>query len=284
MFSQFVAHRSRLKHRLILNILCVLILLLLTSAPAMSQYSDDDYVKEVLEEDYRNDADYENPYATDDDEERLKREREEEEERRKAEEMRRAREAADKIQRERDAQFEAELSRMSEEKQKAAKLQKRKDAKVVKRVLKAAKHGDHYGVLGLRNMKLAIPSRSISLNSKVKFTIPGFELFQITASKIKRAYRSRAVATHPDKNRDGRANEAFIAVENSASVLSDEKQRKKYDEEVRARRLLQRQKVSGKAGDAMGLVLGCMRKGFAIFRSVLGPFAFPVLILGSLII
>lgn len=282
MVSQLVTYRSRLKHHLILNMF-VLILLLL-NAPAMAQYADDDYVKEVLEEDYRNDADYENPYATDDDEERLKRQREEAEKQRMAEERRLAREAAEKVQRERDAQFEADLSRMSDEKQKAAKLQKRKDAKIVKRVLKAAKNGDHYGVLGLRNMKLAIPSRSISLGSKIKFTIPDFALFQINASTIKRAYRSRAVATHPDKNRDGRANEAFIAVENSASVLSDEKQRKKYDDEVRARRLQLRKKVSGKAGDVMGLVLGCMKKGFAIFRSVLGPFAFPVLILGSLII
>lgn len=271
------------KKTLMMNMLTLILLLLAAPGAVMSQYSDDDYVNEVLEEDYRNDADYENPYMTDDDEARLNQQRDTAEENRKAEEMRRAKEAADRIQREREAQFEEELSRMSEEKQKAAKVLKRKDAKIVKQVLKASKHGDHYGVLGLRNMKLAIPPRTISLGTKIQFTIPGFELFAIHANHIKRAYRSRAVAVHPDKNRDGRANEAFYAVENAASVLSDEKTRQEYDEAVRRRRLQQRQMVSGKAGYVTGLVLRSMRKGFAVFRSVLGPFAFPVLILGSLI-
>ena len=268
------------------RLLC-LILLVLLALPAISQYDNDyneDYVKEVLEEDYRNDADYENPYATDADEERLQRQREEAEDRRKAEEMRLARDKAERVQREREAQFEAELSRMSEEKRKAAKLQKRKDAKIVKKVIKAAKNANHYGVLGLHNMEIRIPSRSIKLGPKIKFTIPGFQLFQITPNKIKKAYRSRAIAVHPDKNRDGRANEAFIAVENSSTILSDERLRKEYDEALRMRRLQRRQAVSGKAGDVMGVILGAMSKGFGIFRLVLGPFTFPALILGALII
>ncbi|OEU08798.1 heat shock protein DnaJ, partial [Fragilariopsis cylindrus CCMP1102] len=47
---------------------------------------------------------------------------------------------------------------------------------------------------------------------------------------IRKQFRTRAMQIHPDKNNDGRAQEAFIAVENAASILSDKQQRNIYDE------------------------------------------------------
>lgn len=251
--------------------------------PTLAQ-NNDDYVKEVLEEDYRNDDDYENPYSTDAEEDK-KAKRKQDEERGKATKAETlAKQKAEKVEREREAKFESELSRMSADKQKAAKKRKKVDAKMVSRVLKAAANNNHYAVLGLTNLlEVKIPSRSVSIGSKVNFTIPGFKLFHITPTKIRRAYKRRAIAVHPDKNRDGRANEAFIAVENSASILSDVKLRTDYDKSVRLLRRQRRQKVTSQAGAAMDVGVSAMTKGFAVFRSVLGPFAFPVLIVGSLI-
>lgn len=251
--------------------------------PSHSQYHDyDDYVKEVLEEDYRNAEDYDDsPYDDFDREEMLRQKQQE----RMEEEERLAREEASKAAREREAQFEAELSRMSAENQKAARKQKRNDAKIVKQILRAAGKENHYAVLGLRNLELKINPRPISISiGPQKITIPGFKLFHISPNKIRRAYRCRAMAVHPDKNRDGRANEAFIAVENSASILSDEKLREEYDEKLRAVRLQQKQKVVKMGRNMVNSALGAVRKSVKIFCSVLGPFAWPVFILGVLII
>jgi len=237
----------------------------------------DDYVKQVLEEDYRNDSHYKNSYISDADEERLQRNKEEAEERPKQEEVK-------KLEREREMQFEKELSRMSEDKKKAAIKQKKSDARIVRKVLKAAENENHYSVLGLSGIDLKIPSQSISLGPKLKLKIPGFHLFHATPSKIKKAYRTRSKAVHPDKNRDCRAKEAFVAVENSASILSDERLRKQYDDALHARRLKKQQAVTGKIGRVIGLITRSFKSGFNVVRRILGPFAFPVLILGALVI
>jgi curved DNA-binding protein CbpA len=139
------------------------------------------------------------------------------------------------------------------------------------------------GTLGLRNWEIQIKPRSISLGPK-KFSIPGFNLFHISPNAIRKAYRARAIAVHPDKNRDGRANEAFIAVEASASILADEKLRGDYDEKQRLARIQRRKANSKMVGDALEAGIGAMRRAIHVFQSVLGPFAFPVFILGALII
>jgi hypothetical protein len=166
---------------------------------------------------------------------------------------------------------------------KNAKKQKQKDAKIVKQVIKAAKNEDHYGVLGLRNWEVNINPWSISLGPK-KLTVPGFKLFHISPSKIRKAFRKRSMTVHPDKNRDGRANEAFVAVENSASILSDDKLREEYDKKLLKLRLQQRQKVSRVTGDIADIGYRALSRAIRVFRSVLGPFALPAFILGALVI
>lgn len=247
----------------------------------------DDYVKEVLEEDDRGGDEYDNPYFDDskvDPEEFRRQQQAQEEATKQAKEEQIARERAEKVQREREAKFEEELSRMDADKQKAARKQQRKDKRVVKAILRAAKKKQHYAVLGIRNWEICVPPKSISIAGKFEFTIPGFSLFHISQSTIRRSYRSRALAVHPDKNRDGRAVEAFVAVEESASILSDEALREKYDAELRKSRSKNRNQVKRLAGEGVTAALGTLRRFWKVFKRVLGPFAFPVLILGSLII
>ena len=99
---------------------------------------------------------------------------------------------------------------------------------------------------------------------------------------IRKAYRNRAMAVHPDKNKDGRAQEAFILVEESASILSDNFLRQQYDKQHQLARKekLQSQMalVSGVLNSVKGTVGGILKA----MRVVLGPFATPVIILGLL--
>jgi putative protein kinase ArgK-like GTPase of G3E family len=96
-------------------------------------------------------------------EDEMRRKVEDEEIRRLAEQQRLEQELYDKIQKEREEQFEAELARMTKEKQQAAKKQKTIDAEIVKQVLHAARNDDHYSVLGLWNIEMKIPERTIQV-------------------------------------------------------------------------------------------------------------------------
>ena len=75
--------------------------------------------------------------------------------------------------------------------------------------------------------------------------------------------------THPDKNRDGRAGEAFIAVENSASILSDEGLREKYDAQIRIARSKNRDKVKKIVGDGVAVALKTLQNAWKVFKKVL---------------
>jgi hypothetical protein len=160
---------------------------------------DYDYVQQVLDEH----EDHYNDYYGETDElheQEMRRQLEQEEERlQRREELKREQEQLQKEeeerirkqrQREREEAFEAELQQMSAEKQKAAKRQKRKDTRIVKRVLKAFQHERYYAVLGLRNWEISIPSTTIPI-PKASFTLPGFRLFHVSAAKIKKAYREK---------------------------------------------------------------------------------------------
>jgi hypothetical protein len=271
--------------------LIVVVALLLCVSCTVAQDDDYDFVKEVLDEDQDNYDDdiYEDDFVDGPEttpetrEEEILRKQQEAELKRKAEEDRIAREQADRIQEEREAAFAAEVAKMTDEQQKVARKQKKIDARIVRRILRAAKKDNYYAVLGLRNWELQTPSRTIKLASLV-FRIPGFALFRISPKAIKKAYRKLAMMVHPDKNLDGRATEAFIAVENSASILTDETKRIEYDDMVREIWRERRELARKKAVEYVDGTLHVVGQIVQVFRRVLGPFALPVFILGCLLI
>jgi DnaJ domain len=259
----------------------------------LSAFADDyDYVKEVLEENTLHD-DFYNSYAGDlevqtHQEELIHRQQEAEsrqleKERQKADEERLARLAAEKIQREKDSAFERELASMNEVQQKLARKLKRLDSRVVHRVLEAAHLDNLYGVLGLRNWEIKVPARQIRIGSFV-FRIPGFSLFHVSTHAIRKAYRALSRSVHPDKNRDARAEAAFIAVENAASMLADDSTREVYDQVLWESRRQLRNRIAAVVKGGLGQVLKVVCRAIAIFRAVLGPFAFPVFVLVSLLV
>ncbi len=252
-------------------------------ATAQVDYDDySDYVKEVLEEDASNQ--HENEYYHEDDYyERQKEQQREAQQQRQADEERLAQEEADRVAAERERSFQAELDRMSVEQQKAAMQQKKKDARIVRSVLNASLKQDLYKVLGIRNWSIKIPSRTIGL-AGFSFQIPGITIKEVTMKDIRKAYRTRAMAVHPDKNKDGRAQEAFIAVEESASILSDNFLREQYDKELRLSQKEKRQSqlklVAGFVNYVRSTVIGV----FKASQMVLGPFATPVIIICLLLV
>lgn len=250
----------------------------------------DEFMREVVEEaqeymieEEEDDDDNDVLKQTMDMEEELRRRQEQqqhEEQQRQAEQEHMENE---RVQMEREALFEAELQRMSEEKQKEAIRRKKKDGAIVRRVLQAAERGDHYGTLGIRNMELQIPSISIKLGRWIR-TFPAISLFRVSGKAIRKAYRNMALVVHPDKNRDGRAVQAFVAVENAASILVDETTRVAYDSERLLLRKQRTQAVRRMVGSSASRVVTATKRSIWVFRKVLGPFAFPVAIIGILIV
>ena len=249
-----------------LFVYALVILSLLQCACSQNMDDGDEFVRQVLkeeEEHYESFAHDDDAYAESAEEARLKAEAA------AAEEERLVHARAEQIRLQREAEFEAELARMSEEQQKAAKKQKKKDARIVRQVLKADRKKKLYAVLGLRNYDIQIGPLT---------------LFRADTGAIRRAYRTRARLVHPDRNRDGRAQEAFIAVENAASVLSDEEQRELYDEEVRLARQLQRNEMKRRANSVKNAIAKIFNKVVWVFRRIFGPFATPIFIMGCLMI
>lgn len=261
--------------------------------PEDQQYAtsadDDDYyeyVDEILKEEQEHygeadGGDEDDPYF-DEDAARLK---EEDAQRlRREEEERIQREQAEKVRQQREAAFEKELSRMNAEQAKEALRQKKRDAKIVKRILRAAKHGNLYATLGLFYKEIRIPSKSIGIFGRFKFTIPGLTLFHISPKAIRKAYRKRSLQVHPDRNRDGRAEEAFIALENAAAILSDETLREEYDEKLRAMRKQRRKEIQDVATKAIDGTFRVTGRTVTVVRKVLGPFAYPTFVIVTLLV
>lgn len=277
-------------------LITLLVVVVVRIAKADDRY--DDFVQQVVSEDQEHYNDYHSSTSKmEEEEQEMLRKREEEEqllrekqqqEKAQAEQERlAAAEQAqnDKIQKEREVAFEAELARMSEEKRKAAMKQKKRDAAVARRVLKAAQAGNHYAVLGLRNNRqLRIPGRSITIiPGYFSLTIPECKLFYVSNKQIKKAFREMAKTVHPDKSKDGRAVEAFLAVESAASTLMDEDARAEYDQQVLLQRRARRAKVTGIVGSGLERGARVAIKVFGMGRIILGPFFLPVLILALLI-
>jgi len=170
----------------------------------------------------------------------------------------------------REAEFEAEVKRMDAEQRKRALKQKKIDARIVNRILRATNANpepNHYAVLGLRNWEVHVGP---------------WHLFRITTRDVKKAYRNLSRRVHPDKNRDGRAEQAFHALEASAAVLSDAEERRGYDRRVEARRKKRNKRITGTAFDVLDSTRRNMLRVLGTTKRVLGPFSVPVFTLGML--
>mmetsp|Transcript_9311 Transcript_9311/g.15835 ORF Transcript_9311/g.15835 Transcript_9311/m.15835 type:complete len:321 (-) Transcript_9311:722-1684(-) len=185
---------------------------------------------------------------------------------------------AERIRLKREAAFETDLKKMNEEQKKKAQQQKKKDAKIVNRILKASKSGKHYAVLGIRNFEVQIGPYYV-----FNFSIGPLVLFRVKTKAIKRVYRNLARTVHPDKNKDGRAEEAFHALEQSAAILTDEKQRQDYDKKIISAR---RRRNKYAVDSVMRVSHTCWSQTASTLKmtkKVLGPFSTPILVVGALI-
>jgi hypothetical protein len=251
---------------------------------------DDDYVQQVVEEDQQHYGYYDEYVADEamfDEQQQKKQEKDNimnEEQRLLAELERLAREEADRVAAERERKFQAELDRMDQEQKQAALKQKKKDHRKVQAVLKAASRNDLYGVLGMKNWDLRLPSIDIHLPGGLHFQIPGLILKETSEKDIRKQFRYRAKQMHPDKNKDGRAQEAFIAVENAAAILSDSQQRSVYDAEMKLYRAEQFAASRQLIATATLSVWNITRKIIKTAHMVLGPFFTSVMIIVALII
>mmetsp|Transcript_5078 Transcript_5078/g.10651 ORF Transcript_5078/g.10651 Transcript_5078/m.10651 type:complete len:285 (-) Transcript_5078:1890-2744(-) len=284
-----MAKKSRFCWILVLAAWATTVALLATQTHADSL--EDEYVREVVEEDRQHYNDYYGEEDGDahnnnnDDDEEARDDYVDEEQRRRDEEERAAREAADRIAAERERKFEAELEKITDEEQKkAAMKQKQQDGKRVRSVLKAAQRNDLYQVLGIRNWNLKIPPREVAIGGMIKFTIPGVTLKETTDKQIRKQFRTRARQIHPDKNKDGRAEEAFIAVENAASILSDKGKRKEYDDYMKAYRSERLETHRRLVATSVASAVAVTRRVVKVIQTILGPFFVPVLIIAALII
>jgi hypothetical protein len=249
---------------------------------AQNQY--DEYVRQVIEEDqqhYGNEY-YYGEYQADEDVYEQQHQKEEA----FSEEERLAREQADQWAAEREQQFQKELAKMDEAARKKALQQKKKDHRKVQAVLNAANREDWYGVLGLSSWGIQIPSRTIQLPFQgISFTIPGITLKGAPTDKdIKRQFRIRARQLHPDKNRDGRAQEAFILVEHAASILSDADERVVYDAQLKAKREQRMASNKKLVSTATKCMLQVSSQVVKTAHMILGPFFTSVMILLAIII
>jgi curved DNA-binding protein CbpA len=185
---------------------------------------------------------------------------------------------AERIRLKREAAFEAELKKMNEEQKKKSLQQKKKDAKIVNRILKASKAGKHYSVLGIRNFEVQIGPYYV-----LNFSIGPLVLFRVKTKAIKRVYRNLARIVHPDKNKDGRAEEAFHALEQSAAILTDDKQRQDYDKKIIAARRRKNKHAVDSVLRVSHMAWSQTASTLKVTKKVLGPFSTPILVVGALI-
>jgi hypothetical protein len=261
---------SRVSKMLLLELILFFVLCQIDITMAVND--DYDYVKEVLEEDerhYGNDADHTTP------EDLVKQQKAQAEQQRLAEEQGKA----DRIAAERERAFQKDLAKMNEDQKKAALRQKKRDARMVRQILKAEDNQNLYQVLGMRNWNVGIPARQFYIGP-LHIKLPGITIKQTTTKDIRKAFRTRTKQIHPDKNRDGRAKEAFIAVENAASILSDETSRKQYDKQL----LLAREERHTNTNAIFVHSWTTVRHVFRAILAILGPFAAPAIVIGVLII
>jgi hypothetical protein len=186
---------------------------------------------------------------------------------------------AEQIRLKREADYEASLKKMNEDERKKAEKQKAIDAKVVSRILKHASKGNHYAVLGIRNLEFQLGPYYI-----FNWSLGPFIILHTETKEIKRVYRNLARTVHPDKNKDGRAEEAFHAIETSAAILTDDKKRKEYDKRLISARRRRNKEFAERVVDVSGRIWNGSTNAMATAKRVLGPFSTPILVVGALII
>ena len=262
--------------------LAVLVAAIAIIAPIQIRASEeeDEYARQVLEENRKQEQEHDNFHNEDSYYEKQEQQRLDAQERA-------AQEAADRKASERERKFENELDNIRDEEQrKLALKQKKKDGRQVRSVLKAAKRNNLYAVMGIHNhFSLKTQPYPINIAGVAKFTIPGITFWKgPTEQQIKKQFRKRAIQIHPDKNKDGRAEEAFVAVQNAASILSDPKLRQQYDAERKLARSEQWNTSKTLASKALVSVWAVLRKMLGVCQKLLGPFFVPVMIIGALII
>jgi len=180
--------------------------------------------------------------------------------------QKKAKDAAEKEQRERKNKMELE-NLVDKNAKKKLKQQMVKDAKITKRILADGKKLKHYAVLGM-------------WCKWGEIKIGPLRLCNISTAKIKHAKRNVARLIHPDKNRDKNAAEAFDTLETSASILLDDEKRNEYEIILKKRR--------NEIIDHWFVIVRTTLKRFLSFLSLIktlcGPFSTPIIILFALAI
>jgi len=175
---------------------------------------------------------------------------------------------AEKIALQREAKFQAEMEKLTDEKKRKALLQeKQRDARIVKRILRLSEKEKHYDVLGLR-WKWGV------------IRLGPFVFGKTTVADVKRAYRNAARWVHPDKNKDGRAGEAFDALDKSAAILMDDRLKREYDSKMTKKRRDAIQQAMKNVVQTWIKLLNLAN----LLRKILGPFALPIIIILVLLI
>ena len=119
-------------------------------------------------------------------------------------------------------------------------------------------------------------------------TIPSIKLFPTSMNTIKKAYRTRAKYVHPDKNIDPNNNPddtviAFRLLDESTNFLLNPSLRQQYDKKIQQQRIQSIQSVQQKIQQTIRTSIQSTLRCIHTIRTLLGPFAFPVTVLGVLV-
>ena len=238
------------------------------------------YVKEVISEDELYYNDYDNLYES-----------EEENRREKSESVQSQKRTAEneRIRKQREESFANEVAQLKEDKAAVKKLlqQKKRDTRIVNRIYKEFQSNNYYAVLGIRNFIFSnfhIPNHTITIVPKYFVVrIPGFELFHISEKQINRAYREMAKLVHPDKSIDPRAAEAFLLLEDAATILLNDATRSEYDMMIRKERGERRLRLVNQIRQAIEKSVVMTTVVLRSAKTFLGPLTIPVVVLVALI-
>ena len=190
-------------------------------------------------------------------------------------------EEAERIRLQRETAYEIQLQQMNTEQRNKAKKQKSIDAKIVSRIIKYYKSQKYYSVLGITNMEIQLGPYYI-FNGRL--TIGPYRLLHIPTKEIKRIYRNIAKSVHPDKNCDGRAVEAFHALEESAAIVTNDKLRSEYDKRLVALRRHRNEQIRRSIVHICAIGWKKSRVSYRLVKHILGPFMTPILVITALII